>query len=187
VTSDGNLLIRRLRDEAADYRLMSRWLSDPRVLEFYGGRDRPLDEDAARARYRENTGDDAVTTGCIIEVDGRPIGYIQYYPWRAYPEDAEAIGLRDPDAFGIDLFIGEPDLWGRGIGTRTIDLLALNLFDERDATQLTLDPLTTNARAIRSYEKAGFRKVRVVRDTEMHEGQYRDLWLMVRTRPSADL
>lgn len=34
---DAKLSIRLMRDDLADYQIMSRWLSDPRVLEFYDG------------------------------------------------------------------------------------------------------------------------------------------------------
>jgi aminoglycoside 6'-N-acetyltransferase len=161
---------------------MGRWLTDERVLEFYGGRDRPVTAEAARAEYVEHTPDGARTTACVIELDEEPIGYLQFYRWADWPEAASQIGLDDRDAFGIDLFIGEPDRWNRGIGTRVIEVVARYLFDDRGASALTLDPLTTNARAIRAYEKAGFRKQRIVRDTDLHEGERRDLWLMVRER-----
>jgi len=36
-----DLLVRTL--ETSDQELLVKWLSDPRVLEYYGGRDRPHD------------------------------------------------------------------------------------------------------------------------------------------------
>jgi len=47
------------------------------------------------------------------------------------------------------------------------------------ADVVTIDPLIYNTRAVRSYEKAGFRKVRLMPQCELHEGLYRDSWLMV--------
>ncbi|HYG73095.1 MAG TPA: GNAT family N-acetyltransferase [Actinomycetota bacterium] len=183
VATDGELVLRRLRDDPEDYASMGRWLSDERVLEFYGGRDAPLDPTRAAADYLETTGPDGPTFGCVIELDARPIGYVQFYRWLDHPEDAARIGMTEPGAYGIDLFIGEPELWGRGLGTRTVELVVRHLVEERAAMLMTLDPLTTNARAIRAYEKAGFRKDRIVTDTQLHEGEHRDLWLMVRTEP----
>jgi hypothetical protein len=42
LASDGDLAVRLMRDERSDYELMSAWLTDDRVLEFYDGRDHPL-------------------------------------------------------------------------------------------------------------------------------------------------
>jgi aminoglycoside 6'-N-acetyltransferase len=41
-----------------------------------------------------------------------------------------------------------------------------------------LSPVADNARAIRSYEKAGFRKVRLIPNGEFLGGEWRDAWLM---------
>jgi hypothetical protein len=40
--SDAEVSIRLMPDEPDDYQVMSKWLSDPRVLEFYEGRDHPV-------------------------------------------------------------------------------------------------------------------------------------------------
>jgi GNAT superfamily N-acetyltransferase len=44
---------------------------------------------------------------------------------------------------------------------------------------VTIDPETWNTRAIRSYERAGFAKWRFLPRAELHEGEWRDVWLMV--------
>jgi len=40
-----------------------------------------------------------------------------------------------------------------------------------------------NLRAIRAYEKAGFRKVKIIPGYEPHEGKIPNAWLMVCDRP----
>jgi aminoglycoside 6'-N-acetyltransferase len=40
--SDAELSIRLMRDQLADHQVVSKWLSDPRVLEFYEGRDHAM-------------------------------------------------------------------------------------------------------------------------------------------------
>lgn len=54
---------------------------------------------------------------CIIEYEEKKIGYLQYYNL-----DEEDINLYlDSDCkdvcYGVDLFIGEPNYWNKGIGT----------------------------------------------------------------------
>ena len=62
---------------------------------------------------------------------------------------------------GIDQFIGEPDMTGRGHGSSFIRAFIVALIRAGTPRVLT-DPHPANARAIRAYEKAGFRKDRMV-------------------------
>jgi len=84
------------------------------------------------------------------------------------------------DAFGIDVFIGELDLIGRGIGSRAVDLLTRLLFDERGASQVAIVTALDNHVAQRAYEKAGFHRVGEVLDTDVRDGERVRSWLMTR-------
>ena len=57
----------------------------------------------------------------------------------------------------MDQFIGEPNYWSKGIGTRYIKLIFEFLKKERNANAVILDPHKNNPRAIRAYQKSGFR------------------------------
>jgi len=57
-------------------------------------------------------------------------------------------------------------------------MLLAYLFDQKAATEVVLDSLAWNTRAIRCYDKAGFRKVRLLPKSELHEGEYQDAWLL---------
>ena len=180
IASDEDVSIRLMRDRHDDYVLISQWRSDDRVLEFVWGRDNPMDLALAYEHYGPRARAEDPVVPCIIERGDEPIGYIQYYPVldkREYRiEDATGV-------FGIDLFIGEPDLWGAGLGTRALALLVDYLFEAKSANKIVIDPHVTNERAVRSYEKAGFARVKVLEQHEMHEGAMRDAWLMVVDRP----
>ena len=171
-----DLVIRRMRDEPQDYALVSKWLSDERVLEFVYGRDNAFDLDRVHATFGPPVRGEDKVVPCILEFNDTPIGYIQYYP----VEDWEEYGIEDTGeaVFGIDLFIGEPDVWDRGVGTRAMKMLVGHLFSALGAARLVIDPLVENKRAIRCYEKSGFEKVKVLPGHELHEGAYRDGWLM---------
>lgn len=126
-----------------------RWLRDPDVMAFYG---LPLTSLAeAREQFLEPS-----KLPCwrfIIEVDDRAIGEIQYY--YTYAEVTWSAG--------IDLFIGEPDARDRGLGTEVIRTLLRYLFETRGVSRVVIDPEPSNHRAIRAYEKAGFRLDGVIR------------------------
>jgi aminoglycoside 6'-N-acetyltransferase len=109
-----------------------------------------------------------------------PIGYLQFYLvgeesrnsyCPAADECLEAV-------YGTDQFLGEVSCWNRGLGTGSISLLLRYLFETKWARKGILDPHMMNLRAIRCYEKCGFRKVKILRAHEMHEGMLRDAWLM---------
>jgi len=97
-----------------------------------------------------------------IVLDGsREIGYIQSYVVKdcgdGWWEDEQ-----DPGARGIDQFLADPDSLGRGIGTEMVRAFVARLFEDPSVTRVQTDPDPGNARAIRCYEKAGFRAMRHV-------------------------
>ena len=68
------------------------------------------------------------------------------------------------DAF-VGLGIGETEYWSKGYGTDVMNVLLRFAFTEINLKRVTLTVFEYNPRAIRSYEKAGFR----------HEGCKRQL------------
>jgi aminoglycoside 6'-N-acetyltransferase len=112
--------------------------------------------------------DEPESTRFTIEVDGRVAGMIQFWEERE-PQYRHA---------GIDLFV-DPALHGRGIGTEAVRQLAQALIREHGHHRITIDPAAGNAAAIRAYEKAGFRRVGVMRRYERApDGSWRDGLLM---------
>jgi RimJ/RimL family protein N-acetyltransferase len=88
-------------------------------------------------------------------VNGRPVGYLQIY--HANPDPFWAKHRLPPETFGLDLFIGEQDAVGRGLGPRFLRLAIRRLFAVPEIVRLQIDPDPANAQSIRAYEKAGFR------------------------------
>ena len=121
-----------------------RWRSDPGVVEFWGPP--PANEAAAREDLRPDVNP---VWRFVIEVEGRGVGHIQYY--HAYADTDYTWSA------GIDIYIGEPKARGRGLGTEAMRTLLRYLFEVKRLHRVTIDPEPGNRRAIRSYEKAGFR------------------------------
>jgi aminoglycoside 6'-N-acetyltransferase len=113
--------------------------------------------------------DEPESTRLAIEVEGAVAGLIQFWEEQT-PKYRHAT---------IDLFL-DPALHGRGLGTEAVRRLVRYLIDERGHHRITIDPGTGNAAAIRSYEKAGFERVGVMRRYERRLGseEWRDGLLM---------
>ena len=173
-TAVPGLVLRRFMPGEHDWRLMAHWLSDPRVLEWYEGRDKPYDYAKAADEWSAEKIAKEDLDCRVVECEGIPIGYLQFYP----VADAASYELESAqDTSGIDSFIGEPDYWERGLGTAMVRAVVEHLL-AAGARKVVIDPRVENPRAIRAYEKAGFRKVKVLKAHEDHEGAMRDNWLM---------
>lgn len=165
--------LRKLIEEDK-YRLL-KWLTDPRVLRFYEGRDNPFTLFKVEASFFDGNLEE---TRCIVIHEDTPIGYIQHYP--IGENERKIYGYSDSEdvIFGMDQFIGEPEYWDKGIGTELVNLTIERIIMEKQAGRIVLDPQTWNERAIHCYEKCGFQKVKLLPEREWHEGKYRDCWLM---------
>jgi RimJ/RimL family protein N-acetyltransferase len=99
----------------------------------------------------------------IIEYDNRPIGYIQIYNAYDFPRSKPLINLPENLA-AFDIFIGEKDVLGRGVGAKA--LVSIEDYYDSNFTHIFADPDKENLAAIRTYEKAGFRKIQDQEDTK---------------------
>jgi aminoglycoside 6'-N-acetyltransferase len=116
----------------------------------------------------ELTGRDEDIEVYAILLDDRIVGAIQSHEER----DSE---FRHA---GIDLFL-DPAHHGAGLGPDAIRTLARFLIEERGHHRLTIDPGAANKRAIRAYEKVGFRDVGVLRRYQhFPDGTWQDGLLM---------
>jgi aminoglycoside 6'-N-acetyltransferase len=89
----------------------------------------------------------------VVEHRGRPFAYAQDYSphdWRRHPFGHLPAGAR-----GIDQYIGEPAMVGRGHGSAFVRAHGDRLF-AAGAPAIGTDPHPDSARAIRAYAKAGF-------------------------------
>jgi aminoglycoside 6'-N-acetyltransferase len=148
------VVLRPLRAE--DARRLAELASHPDVARWWPGLDEA--ELLEKAEGKPGEGFFAVLH------DGALIGLVQY---------AEEL---DPEYrhAGIDLFLGAP-YHGRGLGTDAVRTIAGHLVRDRGHHRLTIDPIAHNVRAIRSYERVGFRRVGIMREYQRDpDGTWRD-------------
>lgn len=143
---------------SADLPLLYRWRNRSHVAEWW-----PPPE--SLAELEEEFGlllrETSTTRPYIALRDGEPIGYIQSYValgsgdgW--WPDET------DPGVHGIDQFLAHAEQLGQGLGTAMVRAFIAQLFADSTVTRIQTDPSPENRRAIRCYEKAGFRRVREI-------------------------
>ncbi|MGI9250882.1 MAG: GNAT family N-acetyltransferase [Pseudohongiellaceae bacterium] len=90
----------------------------------------------------------------IAELDGRPIGFMQLI--NAAREETHYWGDVPEDIAAIDIWIGEADCLGKGYGTQMMQQAIARCFADPTISTIYIDPLASNKRAHRFYEKLGF-------------------------------
>ena len=78
----------------------------------------------------------------------------------------------------VGIGIGESEFWGKGYGTEAMLLILRYAFMELNLQRVSLDVFDYNQRAIRSYEKAGFKLEGRQRGMLLREGKRWDLVYM---------
>jgi aminoglycoside 6'-N-acetyltransferase len=133
----------------ADLPMIAGWLALPHMAEWWG------DPETEIASIREHIDSDSVEP-LIVELGGRAIAYLQSYD--PHMEDDHPYADQPFGTLGIDISIGVPELLGLGHGPAIIRQFTEMLFEE-GALRVIIDPHPDNGRAIRAYEKAGFREI----------------------------
>jgi aminoglycoside 6'-N-acetyltransferase len=136
---------------AGDLPMIQRWLETPEVVRWWGDPDE---------QYALVSGDldHPDMDQFIVALDEHPFGYIQCYPLSTWNQ---SFGIQPAATRGIDQFIGEPDMIGRGHGSSFIRQFVDSLLAS-GVPRVVTDPDPGNGRAVRAYAKAGFQSERIV-------------------------
>lgn len=140
-------------DPNRDLALVAAWLLRPDVAAWWG------DPEEALAAVREHQPGSAA----LIHLNTRPVGFLCWQP--PTPGELAAAGLDDlpGDLVDVDILIGEPDARGQAVGPAALDHLLVKLRAE-GVQMVGLAAAVGNTRALRAYEKAGFRPFRDFRE-----------------------
>lgn len=134
---------------SADLELLRHWDEQPHVIASDPNDDWHWEEELDRTPdWREQL---------IAEVEGCPIGFIQIIdPAR---EESHYWGDVANNLRAIDIWIGEPTNLGKGYGTKMMQLALARCFADPTVTAVLLDPLVSNTRVHRFYERLGFQRI----------------------------
>lgn len=136
----------------ADFPLILAWQSLPHVRKWWEPAEPFTEQKLADPRVRR----------WIVSTAEGPFAYMQDYTVHGW-ENHHFSGL-PKGSRGIDQFIGELSMTGRGHGPAFI-LERLQALFEDGVPEVATDPHPDNARAIAAYEKAGFKVFGPPRET----------------------
>ena len=166
--------------DESDLDMLYRWYNDPEV-NYWANAAWPLATMLSREEIGEHFLDPALHGQTlhrqqhryvILNQEGKPIGYL---------------GFREinPPARSAELFItiGEKTHWGQGYGPDALLILIRFLFRQWNFHRLALDTWDGNTRAIRAYQKVGFKLEGRLREARYVLGQYHDALLFSILQP----
>lgn len=78
----------------------------------------------------------------------------------------------------VGIFIGNKDYWNKGYGTDAMKILIKFAFEQMNINKVKLNVYSFNERAIKSYEKCGFKKEGALRQEIFRDGKYHDEYIM---------
>lgn len=93
----------------------------------------------------------------IAELDGVPIGFVQIMDPEKDPD--QYWGDSGPGLRAIDIWIGQPDKLNQGYGTQMMQFAIDRCFENPEVIELLVDPLASNTRAQKFYQRFGFQFV----------------------------
>lgn len=135
------------RAKPSDQSTLEYWDTQPHVIAASG------DDDAWE--WQEELIKDVPWMELLIaERDGRPIGMIQIIDPKE--EETHYWGDCESNMRAIDIWIGERDDLGKGYGTTMMSQALERCFSNKEVKGVLIDPLVTNVRACKFYERIGF-------------------------------
>ncbi|MEU6381155.1 GNAT family N-acetyltransferase [Streptomyces sp. NPDC046909] len=136
-----------------DLPLVSRWMNDPTVAEFWA-----LSGPSARTaeHVQAQLAGDGRSVPCLGVLDGTPMSY-----WEIYRADLDPVARHypaRPHDTGIHLLIGSAADRGRGLGSALLRAVADLALDKRPAcSRVIAEPDIHNTPSVSAFLSAGFR------------------------------
>ncbi|MFI5262529.1 MAG: GNAT family N-acetyltransferase [Candidatus Limnocylindrales bacterium] len=162
-TIDGRLVTLR-RHRVENLATVVRWYRDPELAHLTRYQTRPMTTEEVGLFFRTRLlAPEAMAYAIHERVDDRLIGLTTF-------------SALDPDN-GSALFhitIGERDAWGRGLGTDATDRMLGHAFERLGLHRVGLSVFSFNERAIRAYQKVGFRVEGRLREAIWRDGRFFD-------------
>jgi RimJ/RimL family protein N-acetyltransferase len=156
------VMLRRPRPD--DLPAVIRWYTDPEIAALTRYQTRPMPA-AEVERFFEHRllSPDALAYSILELPERRLIGFTTFSSLDA--ENGSVL---------FHITIGERDAWNRGLGTEATRLMLGHAFERLGLHRVGLTVFSFNDRAIRAYEKAGFRSEGRIRESVLRDDRWCD-------------
>ena len=145
-----------------DVELFTEWLNDFEVTD-YTGRSGILTTLAGEKKYLEDNSSPEATFAIVTIENDKMIG---------------TVGLENVNSINrtatLGIFIGDKDYRDKGYGTEAIRLILEYVFNYMNLNNIKLDLMAFNIRALKCYEKCGFKEYGRRRKCKFVNGRYYD-------------
>jgi RimJ/RimL family protein N-acetyltransferase len=157
-------LVALRRPQPSDQASVVRWYRDREIARLTRYQARPMAEAEVERFFQLRMMAADALAYCIVELpDWRLVGFTTFSALDG-----------DNGSVLFHITIGERDAWGRGLGTEATELMLEHAFERLWLHRVGLSVFSYNLRAIRAYEKAGFRIEGRQREAILRDGRYWD-------------
>jgi len=149
--------------DPSDAPLYAQWVNSPELKPFLN---RPWEITEEEERRRLHTlihADNAVGFALRMKENGALIGRSAI--WNIHAVNRSGL---------FTIFIGDRSRWSKGLGTEATALTSIYAMDELKLHRLELECFVYNERAMKTYEKLGFKREGVRKEARLHEGRFHD-------------
>ena len=147
-----NIKLTFFEDKSSNYKLLYNWCSQPYIYEWFEQRQLTYEEIVSKYKNKLNSKKQQLF---FISYNKKPIGFVQIYNY-------EGKNYKTLTNYSIiieyDIFIGDKNYLSKGIGTVAIRIINDFIFNNKGDC-IILRPFKRNVRAIKCYEKNGFRVI----------------------------
>jgi RimJ/RimL family protein N-acetyltransferase len=163
--SGNDVYLRPINKE--DISHLIRWSNDPQLMGLIGEFS-PLCQDSAEKYFQIIKEDkNRVWFVIVLKEDGRVIGEAgllrMFHPWRTTD---------------LSIIIGEKDCWAKGYGSEAAILLMNYAFGYLNFHRISIGVVGFNVRALNFWEKVGFKREGIQRDSYYFNHTYHDFVMM---------
>ena len=155
-----DISFKKLESNKQIYKEIYEWCQNEFVYEWFEQRRLSLDDITRKYEDKISKG---IQSLFIIQYDNKNIGLVQIYKFK---NDIKLDLKSYKRIYEYDLFIGIKDYLSKGIGTQIVHKINDFIFNKYKADAIILRPFKRNIRAIKCYEKNGFKKITEYNDLD---------------------
>ena len=152
------------RPQPGDLEALVRWYRDPEIARLTRYQTRPMTKAEIERFFQVR----------LLAPDALAYSIVGLPSWRLIGFTTFSSLDGDNASVLFHITIGERDAGGQGLGTEATELMVGHAFEGLGLHRVGLAVFSYNERAIRAYQKAGFKIEGRLRDAIMRDGRYHD-------------